>query len=83
MKEEREKSLTAQLLAFEEGEGLRPDYLLWYENGTGHFDCASRHSTLAAAIQAAGEGWKTHQRLTRSGGDGNNPADIVWDNKGC
>lgn len=55
--------------------------LLWYDNGSGYFDCASSHPTLAAAIVAAEKGWQTHQRITAAGGDGNNPAAIVWDNR--
>jgi len=82
--EEREKFLAAQLHAFEEWEGdwSRDQHLLWYDNGTGHFDCASSHPTLAAAIEVAGKGWKTHQRITRASGNGNDPADIVWDSRG-
>lgn len=48
-------------------------YYLFFDNGMGHFDCASKHDTLAGAIQAAGEGYQARQYIT----DGKN---IVWKN---
>lgn len=53
---------------------MEDHYLLWYDNGTGHFDCASRHSTLEEAIEAAKTGWKPRQYTTR-GQD-----EVVWRN---
>ena len=50
-------------------------YYLWYDNGSGHFDCVSVHETLTEAIAAAGLGWRTCQHIT--GGAG---APIVWKN---
>jgi len=47
-------------------------YTLWYDNGTGWFDAASRHVTLAAAIAAARQGWQPRQHIT---GPGN---EVVW-----
>lgn len=39
-------------------------YYLWYDNGTGHFDCSSSHETLDAAIKAAKSGYQTEQYIT-------------------
>ena len=53
-----------------------PSFFLWYNNGSGHFDCASAHVTLAAAIAAARSGWRTSQHISTD------PAGtvIVWKN---
>lgn len=51
-------------------------YFLWYDNGTGHFDGASSHYSLSAAIKAAGDGWQTRQHITADAGG----KEIVWDN---
>ena len=39
-------------------------YTLFYDNGTGWFDAASRHVTLAAAIAAARRDWQHRQHIT-------------------
>lgn len=51
------------------------EYFLWYDNGTGYYDCASYHATLEAAIAAARTGWQTGQRITRGPDKTKN---IVW-----
>lgn len=50
-------------------------FFLWYDN-TGHFDCASRHSTLDYAMQAAQSRWQTRQHISTD----NQGKDIVWRN---
>lgn len=46
------------------------EYYLWYDNGSGWCDCASKHATLAEAIAAAGRGWQpVGQRITRGARD--------------
>ena len=42
-------------------------YFMWYDNGTGYFDCASSHPDLAGALRAVRDGWQAPQhRITRS-----------------
>jgi len=54
----------------------RGKFLLWYDNGTGWFDCASQHDDLDAAIRAAKSDWQeTRQYITTA--DEN---EIVWRN---
>lgn len=54
-------------------------FYLWYDNGTGYFDCASSHDTLEEAVKAAGEGPQTRQHITNDKVGFN----IVWRNYGA
>jgi len=56
--------------------------LLWYDNGTGHFDCAGRYPSLWAAKKASRESWRVHQLITPVGVDYVVPGDkaVIWDN---
>lgn len=49
-------------------------YYLYYDNGTGWFDCASAHRTLESAIAAAETGWQPRQHIL----DENE--NVVWKN---
>ena len=49
-------------------------FYLFYDNGTGYYDCASSHNTLECAIEAANSGWQTHQ-LIATDPDGK---DVIW-----
>lgn len=67
----------------QEPESDRPQddkYFLWYDNGSGWYDCASKHATLAEAIAAAGRGWQpVGQRITR--GERDVPEARVWEDR--
>lgn len=51
-------------------------FSLLYDNGSGYYDCASVHETLAGAIKAAGEGWQTDMYIT----DDLACQNVVWNN---
>jgi hypothetical protein len=51
-------------------------YLVWYNNGTGWYDCASAHPSLEDAIQAARK--QGCSRITRVGKDGNDSDGVIW-----
>jgi hypothetical protein len=51
-------------------------FYLWYDNGTGWFDCESSHDNLDEAITATEQGWQSRQHITTdASGD-----DVVWKN---
>jgi len=42
-------------------------YFVWYDNGTGYFDCASSHPDLAGALQAVRDGWRAPRHRITAG----------------
>lgn len=51
-------------------------FFLWYDNGSGYFDCASKHNSLADAVKVARQGWQPRQRVSTDKRGRN----IVWRN---
>lgn len=56
--------------------------LLWYDNGTGYYDCAGEYPNLKEAKEAARKGWRTRCLAVHIGGiwnvDPTHPR-VIWD----